>query len=74
MALPSYANWTGALEHGEERMHQNETIQQMVLRCVDCGHLNELTYDQGADGEQLGCARCRSRLGTVGAAKHPTRH
>ncbi|WP_175561940.1 hypothetical protein [Kaistia soli] len=55
-------------------MHQNETIQQMVLRCVDCGHLNELTYDQGADGEQLGCARCRSRLGTVGAAKHPTRH
>ncbi|HWJ73660.1 MAG TPA: hypothetical protein VNX29_10890 [Kaistia sp.] len=55
-------------------MHHSETIQQMTLRCIDCGHLNELTYDQGVDGERLGCARCQSRLGMVRAPKPPTRH
>jgi len=74
MVLRAYAELTGALEHDEERMHHSETIQQMTLRCIDCGHLNELTYDQGVDGERLGCARCQSRLGMVRAPKPPTRH
>lgn len=55
-------------------MHRIKDIRHLALRCADCGHLNELTYDQGADGETLACAHCLARLGTVQEPRLPTRH